>query len=674
MLQIKIDNYPFKCMNDLSILEACSFLGFYIPRFCYHESLSVAGSCRMCLVKIESDEKPILSCLTQIDNGFEILINDPYVKKARSNILNFLLLNHPLDCPICDQAGECDLQDQFLNFGGSFSRNFFNKRGVEDKLVNPFIKTIMSRCIHCTRCVRFDMEIVNGGFFSVLGRGFNTEIGNYLKTNSLNSEFSSNVIDLCPVGALTSKVYSFKARPWELVSTETIDLTDGFGSNIYVDTSGIDVVRVYPRDNKEINNTLITDKARFSYDAFTNSHSLIQLTTISDFINRSFNFNDFHKFLNEFNKYFNIKEKNLILINEELSLEYLDLFNNISILFPSVELCSISSKNDSNFFINLNNDISSLNVYDSIYSCFLFSVNPKIENALINIKLNNLINNNFLKIYSLGYKYKSNFNSFFINLSMFDLITFFQGKNILLSSLLFENSPLFIIGSSLKKRGICFNFLKFFFCKINSSILFFNIYNKANSLGVSYFNIKPLNKNILKKAKTYFCYKLKENFFLRKNFLFNDKFIFWLNTHKSLFLIRKGFEIPVKNLFQENGIFLNLEFRPQISKIAILDSNFKSSFFFFKSLFFSKFFKKTSHLYFFFKLAFYNDKFFILKKKNISLFIDKKFKKLNFLSISSYPNKPQLDNFYISNYYTQYSKNMLVSSNFSNKYFNNFCF
>ena len=265
MLKVEINDIDFFVQTGVSILEACEFVGIYVPRFCYYQNLSVAGNCRMCLVEIANSPKPVASCALPILNNMKIYVNSPLAKKARENVLEALLLNHPLDCPICDQGGECDLQDQSRAYGGDRTRFFFNKRVVEDKYCNPLIKTIMTRCIHCTRCVRFNAEISGNEFFGVLTRGTHTEIGSY-GVSSYNSEISANIVDLCPVGALTPKQYSFKGRPWELRNFESIDLSDGLGSNIYVSIKESEILRVFPKLNYEINGNIISDKARFYYD------------------------------------------------------------------------------------------------------------------------------------------------------------------------------------------------------------------------------------------------------------------------------------------------------------------------------------------------------------------------------------------------------------------------
>jgi len=208
MVSVNVNGIEILVKPGVSILEACKYAGLNLPRFCYHEILSVSGNCRMCLVEVEALEKPVASCVTEVTEGMVVYVDSPFVKKARENVVETLLLNHPLDCPICDQAGECDLQDQTKTFGANHSRYFFNKKGVEDKYCGPLIKTIMTRCITCTRCVRFSTEIAGVDFFGTLNRGGSTEIGSYV-AQMFKSEISGNVIDLCPVGALTSKPYAF---------------------------------------------------------------------------------------------------------------------------------------------------------------------------------------------------------------------------------------------------------------------------------------------------------------------------------------------------------------------------------------------------------------------------------------------------------------------------------
>ncbi|XP_060944225.1 NADH-ubiquinone oxidoreductase 75 kDa subunit, mitochondrial-like [Limanda limanda] len=264
-LEVFVDGKPFMVEPGTTVLQACEKAGMQIPRFCYHERLSVAGNCRMCLVEIEKVPKPVAACAMPVMKGWNILTNSEKTKKAREGVMEFLLANHPLDCPICDQGGECDLQDQSMQFGSDRSRFTEGKRAVEDKNIGPLIKTIMTRCIQCTRCVRFASEIAGVEDLGTTGRGNDLQIGTYVEKMFM-SELSGNVIDICPVGALTSKPYAFTARPWETRKTESIDVLDAVGSNIVVTTRGGEVMRILPRLNEDINEEWISDKTRFAYD------------------------------------------------------------------------------------------------------------------------------------------------------------------------------------------------------------------------------------------------------------------------------------------------------------------------------------------------------------------------------------------------------------------------
>lgn len=274
MARLKVDGREIEVPDHYTLLQACEEAGAEVPRFCFHERLSIAGNCRMCLVEVKGGPpKPAASCAMGVrdmrpgPNGElpEVFTTTPMVKKAREGVMEFLLINHPLDCPICDQGGECDLQDQAMAFGMDNSRFYENKRAVEDKYIGPLVKTIMNRCIHCTRCVRFTTEVAGISELGLVGRGEDAEITTYLE-HAMTSELQGNVIDLCPVGALTSKPYAFQARPWELGKTESIDVMDACGSAIRVDTRGREVMRIMPRINEAINEEWISDKTRFIWD------------------------------------------------------------------------------------------------------------------------------------------------------------------------------------------------------------------------------------------------------------------------------------------------------------------------------------------------------------------------------------------------------------------------
>ena len=265
MAKLTVDGTEIEVPNGSSVLQACEAAGVEVPRFCYHERLSVAGNCRMCLVEIEKAPKPVASCAYPVADGMVVKTDTKMVRNARRGVMEFLLINHPLDCPICDQGGQCDLQDQAYSYGMDHSRYAENKRAVKDKYLGPLVKTFMTRCIHCTRCIRFSSEVAGVPEMGATSRGESMEIGTYIE-KALTTELSGNLIDICPVGALLDKPGSFSARPWELRKTDSIDVHDALGTNVRVDARGSDVMRVLPRVNDDVNEEWMADKGRFAHD------------------------------------------------------------------------------------------------------------------------------------------------------------------------------------------------------------------------------------------------------------------------------------------------------------------------------------------------------------------------------------------------------------------------
>ena len=323
--------------QNAPLIEYCETIGINIPHYCYHKSLSISGNCRMCLIELKNSPKPIVSCAMSakscLNNG-EIFTNSPLVKKARENVLEFLLLNHPLDCPICDQGGECDLQDQSLFFGITKKRFYNFKRVVTDKNIGPIVKTVMTRCIHCTRCVRFASEIAGTDDLGMFGRGLDSEIGTYV-TKTFQSELSGNIIDLCPVGALTSKPYPFVSRSWELKSVSSIDFSDGFGTNIQVSLKNNQIVKITPEYDSNANITdWISDKTRFAFDGMFSPERILKgfLVTGSE---KTVLSNTWKLLLDEIiltlyfqdhlNKHFLDTKKLYIIFGDNVSLEVLSL-------------------------------------------------------------------------------------------------------------------------------------------------------------------------------------------------------------------------------------------------------------------------------------------------------------------------------------------------------------
>ena len=269
MVKLTVDGQELEVAAGSNVLQACEQAGREIPRFCYHERLSVAGNCRMCLVEVKpGPPKPMASCALPVSEGMQVFTDTDMMRNARRGVMEFLLINHPLDCPICDQGGECDLQDQSVAYGRDASRYAENKRSVKDKNLGPLVKTTMTRCIQCTRCIRFATEIAGTSELGATARGEDMEITTYVE-HALTSELSGNLVDVCPVGALTSKPYAFVARPWELRKTDSIDVFDAVGTNIRVDVRGSAVLRVLPRLNEDVNEEWVADKARHAIDGLS---------------------------------------------------------------------------------------------------------------------------------------------------------------------------------------------------------------------------------------------------------------------------------------------------------------------------------------------------------------------------------------------------------------------
>lgn len=559
MIRLKINNKDFYLKKDISVLEACRYIGIKIPHFCYHESLSVVGSCRMCLVEIEKSPKPVASCVTVIANGMNIFTNTPLVKKARENILEILLLNHPLDCPICDQGGECDLQDQVKLFGGDYSRFFFNKRGVEDKNCGVLIKTIMTRCITCTRCVRFSTEIAGVPFFGTLGRGDQTEIGNYIHS-TFSSEISGNVIDLCPVGALTSKPYAFQARPWELKSIESIDLTDSFGSNIYVNFKESEIVRILPKNNSTLNGSIISDKVRFSYD-FLKSQRIKQIFKKNDntYVNTNIDslWGSLKDCLNS-NKVFTI------LINESISLENALFLKNFCFRFKKqLKLRKLgSSLKDSNFVSMDSSKILEISLARSI---FLISSNIRLECTILNAKIRVKFSQNKIKSYSFGTSFKTNFPSKVINIDISNILKAFEGKTLDVSPIfLKDKNPLVIVGKSFIKRFNDIYEFKKLIKFINSSTIVLNISSNCNTEGVNALQIKEITKKDILNSYALICYNLDDNIRTKHILTFGkDKKVYWLNSHGSSLSLLSSYIVPTRSVYEEEGSFINIEQRAQ---------------------------------------------------------------------------------------------------------------
>ena len=446
MPKITIDNKEIEFENGMTVMQACELVDAEIRRFCYHDKLSIAGNCRMCLVEMEKAPKPIASCAMPAGDGMIIKTNTDLVRKARKGVMEFLLINHPLDCPICDQAGECDLQDQALHYGFDKSRYEENKRAVQNKHMGPLVSTIMTRCIHCTRCVRFSTEVAGVDDLGLLGRGENAEITTYLE-KTIESELSGNVIDLCPVGALTNKPYAFQSRPWELNKTETIDVFDAMGSSIRVDTRGKSVLRVLPRLNDEVNEEWISDKSRFAIDGLSKQRLDKPYIKKQDIIDST----DWNTALNSIIKELNERGmKNSIALSGKFS-DIETLYSAKSFL-NSIGSDLYDSRFDNAQFVpgNRNSYLfnSSIQEIDNADAILLVGSNPRWEAAVLNSRIRKAYINNDCKIGLIGpsvnltYKYTHLSN----DVSYLNMIL----KNDSDFSKVLENAkkPLIIIGTS----------------------------------------------------------------------------------------------------------------------------------------------------------------------------------------------------------------------------------
>lgn len=432
----RLNDFQYEVNNKLTLIQACALSNIDIPRFCFHESLSIAGNCRMCLVEDLNQLKPLASCAVNVSESMFIYTNTAKVKRARESVLEFLLVNHPLDCPICDQGGECDLQDQSLVFGSDRGRFYEFKRSVEDKDLGSLVKTVMNRCIHCTRCVRFGIEIAGVTDLGVTGRGSKMEIGSYI-SSLIKSELSGNIIDLCPVGALTSKPFSFKARSWELKSYNSIDVFDSFHSNIRIDIRGTKIMRILPRVNNKINNDWISDRIRFSYDSFRTQRLMFPALRIEGkFIKLSWV--TLLGFLNKF--IFELFKNKLctfqFFIGTDLDIESAFMLKN----FLSVTGSYISKITNRYDFENRYVELASINDFNVFDFYLLTGVNLRISHPLLNVKVRaSLLKRNSL-IYLVGYNSNFNFHIKHVSTSVLSLIAITEGSHWLNSIILFRKS------------------------------------------------------------------------------------------------------------------------------------------------------------------------------------------------------------------------------------------
>ena len=569
MLKLKVNDIEVEVEEGLTVLQACEKAGVEIPRFCYHEKLSIAGNCRMCLVEMEKSPKPIASCAMPAAEGMVIKTNTPKIEKSRKGVMEFLLANHPLDCPVCDQGGECDLQDQSMFYGIDKSRFKENKRAVPDKNMGPLIKTQMTRCIHCTRCIRFATEIAGVPELGAIGRGEDMQITTYLE-KSIQSELSGNVIDLCPVGALTSKPYVFEARPWELKKTETIDVMDAVGSNIRVDTYDWEVKRVLPVINEDINEEWISDKTRYACDGLLNQ----RLDTPYIKYNNKFEKASWDEVFKIIKSKIQNTDKDKIagfvgdLINMEASYifkEFLErTIDTKNYESRSFDMFIDSSKRENYLF---NSTINGIEESDFI---LLIGTNPRFEATMLNARIRKAYLKNKVKIVSLNdvgdltYPYQS------LDGKTQTIKDIFENKNALAKDIIDAQKPLIIFGESfLRSKSAEFLFSSFKNFLLNNN-KFTDDWSPFNFLPSDAATVGSLDLDIIDPSNE-LIKKLNENKFDlvfligQDNLKFNKKneFVIYVGSHGDNGAELADIILPGAAYTEQSGHYTNLEGRVQ---------------------------------------------------------------------------------------------------------------
>ncbi len=577
MPKITINGEEIEFEKGMTVLQACELANVEIPRFCYHEKLSIAGNCRMCLVEMEKSAKPIASCAMPATEGMNIKTNTAFVEKARKGVMEFLLANHPLDCPVCDQGGECDLQDQSMFYGIDKSRFVENKRQVKEKYMGPLIKTQMTRCIHCTRCVRFATEVAGVPEIGAIGRGENMEITTYLE-KAMESELSANVIDLCPVGALTSKPYAFEARPWELKKTESIDVMDAVGSNIRVDTYNWEVKRILPRLNNDINEEWISDKTRYSCDGLLKQRLDVPYVKKDNKLQKS-NWDEAINLIT--NKIKSIQSDQIgghigDLVNLENALAFKKFFkvlNSQNLEFREKKFY-IDSSEKSNYIFN-----SSIKGIEESDLILLIGTNPRLEATMLNARIRKTFVQKRIPIYSIGDPGDLTYEYTLIGNKTDDIKKILDNEFEFTKKLLSSKKPIIIIGESaleLKSGKYIFEEFKHLLKKNNFINKDWNAFNflPQNASTVGLIDLKILPKE--DEENYSFFQKLNDNKF-KLLFLLgsdnleikkNNEFIIYQESHGDRGAEIADIVLPSAAYTEQNGLYENLEGRVQECKKA----------------------------------------------------------------------------------------------------------
>ncbi|KAH9724735.1 NADH dehydrogenase iron-sulfur protein 1 [Citrus sinensis] len=561
-IEVFVDGYPLKIPKGFTVLQACEVAGVDIPRFCYHSRLSIAGNCRMCLVEVEKSPKPVASCAMPALPGMKIKTDTPLAKKAREGVMEFLLMNHPLDCPICDQGGECDLQDQSMAFGSDRGRFTEMKRSVVDKNLGPLVKTVMTRCIQCTRCVRFATEVAGVQDLGMLGRGSGEEIGTYVE-KLMTSELSGNVIDICPVGALTSKPFAFKARNWELKGTETIDVTDAVGSNIRIDSRGPEVMRILPRLNEDINEEWISDKTRFCYDGLKSQRLNDPMIRGADGRFKAVNWRDALAVVAEV--MLQAKPEEIVGIAGRLSdaesmMALKDFLNRMGSNNVWCEGTGAQSNADLRSGYIMNTSISGLEKAD----CFLLvGTQPRVEAAMVNARIRKTVRANNAKVGYIGPATDLNYDHQHLGTGPKTLLEIAEGHHPFFSAISNAKNPVIIVGAGLferKDKDAIFSTVEAIAKKGNVIRPDWNglnvlLLNAAQAAALD-LGLVPESSNSIESAK--FVYLMgADDVDLEK--LPNDAFVVYQGHHGDRGVYRANVILPASAFSEKEGTYENTE-------------------------------------------------------------------------------------------------------------------
>ncbi|AWD33380.1 NADH-quinone oxidoreductase chain G [Candidatus Fokinia solitaria] len=591
-IKVYINDQLYEFEECVTIMQACEMIGMTIPRFCYHKRLSIAGNCRMCLVQIGENPKLVASCVQVISDGMHIYTNTALVNQARSGILEFLLINHPLDCPICDKGGECDLQDQAFKYGKCHSRYKEEKRTIQHKDFGSFIETHMTRCIHCMRCVRFLDEVAGTSELVALGKGEDMHIDTYKISDAvckgITSELSGNIIDLCPVGALNSALYAYTARAWELTKIPSIDLSDAVCSNTMLHVRGHQVMRVLPRECEYINEEWISDKARFNYDGLKYQR-LVEPVWFNKVMKR-------HESISWDEAYDKLCT---VLSHAAVVSALVGHYSDIESIFAIKELCS----HKKNWFFDCREEGSiiessfgrgsyvfntTIQSIESSDECLLIGTNPRLEAAILNARLRKAVIHGKLKISVLGNRFAANYPYTYLGCESALLKAIYEGKHEYARRLLHAKNPMLVLGTNILKHQYDGHAVLYYSYKIAQKYGLikddwngFNVLNTKPSrvgaldldfttnFGESFSDIGEIESTVdvmLRKSNVLLLFGADD---VNIEAIADDVFVVYIGHHADKAIRRADLVLPSPAYSEKKAMYVNLEGRLQSTYQAV---------------------------------------------------------------------------------------------------------